>query len=197
MIARRLADVVGVAVVAAACSSSPSAPQCSPGDQQPCTCANGVPSVQECRFDQTYDACKCIDAGGGDSGSCDFSNESSQMTPTMQNGAPPTMTGGPIADGTYVVSSVIVYGQQPTDDWDAATIVVLGNAFQLVADSSVGGTPDHFFEAGTFTVAGNAFTSMITCPPGGGGTLPYTASPTTFDKLQGIGGNELWHFVKQ
>ena len=48
-----------VVVVAGACGTSAPNEHCNPGAEQPCTCPDGVGSVEECQNDGKWGACQC------------------------------------------------------------------------------------------------------------------------------------------
>jgi hypothetical protein len=120
--------------------------------------------------------------GGGSSGMCNTVAELGQRVPiTCVIGTAPSMTGGTIGDGTYVLTSVTVYtancigGLAPAN---RSTVVVLGACMQNAADPWVTAVIASSF---SWTAATDMLTLRETCP----GTMPdqvmlYSADPMKY-----------------
>src|SRR5262245_49853480 len=77
--------------------------------------------------------------GGGSSGICNtLANVGTDVPVTTNAGAVPTMTGGQIADGTYVLTSQVVYAGGSTAGLGPLkqTFVIAGNTVQVVQSGS-------------------------------------------------------------
>ena len=91
---------------------------------------------------------------------------------------PPAMTGGTIADGTYYLTSFVVYtgpdgGTVPAGSSLKATLVIAAGRAQFVDNAS---GPS----AWTLLASGTNLTIRHTCPKKYDRQVQYTATPTTF-----------------
>lgn len=111
---------------------------------------------------------------GGASACNDLVNDGADVPETAETGTPPTMTGGSIADGTYVLTA--------RKDWQGSCncttrqkVVISGTGAQLVTRTDQG-ADTHV--TSTWSVAGNKLTSTITCPGAQTLQLEFTATAT-------------------
>jgi hypothetical protein len=136
--------------------------------------------------------------GGGDAATCGaaiteagvctlLSDRSNPITPTCAPGTIPSGAGGPIADGTYVLTAQTYFGATlcPSDPI-SATLTISGTCYQEIAraDFTEGGLPP-FTASFVVTPEGSQVAIQPTCVdyPGGMGnpqTLTYTATGSTF-----------------
>lgn len=114
---------------------------------------------------------------------------------TANAAALPAFTGGALADGTYVVTSVVDYGTTTPGGTSVQEVYefVGGVVHTAVASSEKG---EQRF-AGTYTTSGNMISFAITCPMMGGISLAYTATPTMLAFQHGSDPNEVAHAMKQ
>jgi hypothetical protein len=133
-----------------------------------------------------------------DGGACNqIANVGSQVTPTCASGTPPTMTGGSIEDGTYVMTAVMDYGcadgGEPVAPPQAQTWVVSGGCLQgveTVTGESASMSPDgstmyDFSDGGmlaitqSLAVQGSELVLTQVCGADAGQTREaFTATPT-------------------
>jgi hypothetical protein len=162
--------------------------------------------------DVSTSTCGSGDLGGG---VCNqMANVGEAVTPTCASGAPPTMTGGTIADGTYVMTAETLYGQGCGDSGvpmapQAETYVLSGACLQAVLTSngeseSLGpdGSTTTFTDGGQLTetssvsIQGNQLSLTTLCPVGDEETthLTFTATAktvTTVSQPSGAGANTI------
>ena len=119
--------------------------------------------------------------GSGGSGLCNtLANVGTEVPVTTNAGAAPTMTGGQIADGTYVLTSQVVYAGRSTAGLGSLkqTFVIAGNTVQVV-QSGEGGPDEH--QTIQLDPSGGKLNFAYSCPtPGNRLDGPYTATATTF-----------------
>jgi hypothetical protein len=126
--------------------------------------------------------------GGGSSGLCNtLANVGTDVPVTTNAGAVPTMTGGQIADGTYVLTSQVVYAGGSTAGLGPLkqTFVIAGNTVQVVQKGQ-----DNVDEHQTIQLdpSGTQLNFAYSCPtPGAKIDGPYTATATTFSVV--LSGN--------
>ena len=111
-----------------------------------------------------------------------MANVGSTVTPTCVVGAPPPMTGGSIADGTYVIASSTFYASHcadfvPTVVPRDGTLVVSPGCMKLIE------TPFSVASVSTWTTMDNLLTTAALCGTPGSASTPYTATPTTLSEL--------------
>jgi hypothetical protein len=93
--------------------------------------------------------------------------------------AHPTYVGGTLADGTYVLTKHVRYGETGTSTTSSkARIVIAGGKAQFVAVFGGGSTKRSNFDLATST---NAITFTRTCPSASSETQLYTATATTIE----------------
>ncbi|MGH7440553.1 MAG: hypothetical protein ACRENE_33095 [Polyangiaceae bacterium] len=127
------------------------------------------------------------------------------VTPTCGSGMAPTLTGGTVVDGTYVLTSAVDYeceGGVSTAPAVKATAQFAGGCLQLVLTGAFA-TPDAGTQEVTYTgstavsFSGNTFMSTPQCPqaqPAVTGQT-YTATATTLTYLSAQGYLQV--FTKQ
>jgi hypothetical protein len=119
--------------------------------------------------------------GRGGGGPCNtLANVGTDVPVTTNAGAAPTMTGGQILDGTYVLTSQVVYAGKSTAGLGVLkqTFVIAGNIVQTVL-SGDGGPNEH--QTIQLDPSGAQLNFAYTCPtPGNKLDGPYTATATTF-----------------
>lgn len=87
----------------------------------------------------------------------------------------PTFSGGPIADGTYVLTKwVATDGKTPSTIPVQETISISGGSWQLVANAST----YEIRQNATVTTSSSTITYTPTCPAGTGRPSVYTATAT-------------------
>lgn len=202
--------IASIVLVGAACGGGDAAPPCTIGepcqfsegnggttyDGLPCV---GEPSSEGCSCicsvafedggvdgsqtpDSSDDAPEAGACGSGPPSACNqLANVGTVITPSCVAGDPPTMTGGPIADGTYVLVSGTAY----TSTCSGVSLPTGGPTTIFMSDGCMQ-TIDVTGGAKTYTWTTSAGTLVMdqVCP----GTLPpydleYTATPTTFSEL--------------
>lgn len=143
------------------------------------------------------------DAGNDASGACNtLVNEGPGIPEEEVSGTPPTMTGGTLPDGTYILTK--------REDYDGSCncsqrrkLVVVGNRMDIVTQEDEN-APEVRATA-TLSFAGNEVTMTFTCGPaellGKSMVLKYTVSagpPTTYQTYDDNGGkSQLETYTKQ
>jgi hypothetical protein len=119
--------------------------------------------------------------GSGPPGMCNtLANTGTVVTPTCVAGSAAAMSGGAIADGTYVLASATAYTSScsgvslPTGG--PTTMLVSGGCIQTI--DVTGGAHTY-----TWTTAGTTLTMTEICPASSTVNLPYTATATTLAEL--------------
>jgi hypothetical protein len=97
------------------------------------------------------------------------------ITSTCANGVAPQPTGGPIIDGTYVLTAMTFYGGCQTVSF-AETVVLSAETVQAVASLSAAGLTR---ANERFTISGTNLLESHTCPNSDTATTPYSATPNT------------------
>ena len=113
--------------------------------------------------------------GTGGSSACNaLVNDGADIPESAQTGTPPTMTGGSVTDGTYVLTS--------RKDWQGSCgcttrqkILVSGGKIQLVTRTD--SKPDQHMSA-TATFASNKLSLAVDCPTAAKQEHTYTATAT-------------------
>ncbi|NUP99271.1 MAG: pilus assembly protein [Armatimonadetes bacterium] len=113
--------------------------------------------------------------GTGGSSACNaLVNDGADIPEVAQTGTPPTMTGGSVTDGTYVLTS--------RKDWQGSCgcttrqkITVSGGKIQLVTRTD--SKPDQHMSA-TATFASNKLSLAVDCPTAAKQEHTYTATAT-------------------
>jgi hypothetical protein len=126
--------------------------------------------------------------GSGSPGACNqVMNVGTVVNATCVTGSPPAMTGGTIADGTYVLVSATAYATTcsgVTLPTGGPTTVVFAAGCEQSIDVT-GGAQTY-----TWTTSGSTLTTNEVCP--GAGTvenIPYTATATTLAELAPLSAN--------
>jgi len=150
-----------------------------------------------------------VDAGSciqGDGNLCDAGaacsttvNSACEITTTVGTGAPPSFSGGTIADGIYTLTSVVSYGGAGAEgQTQRVTMSFAGGGFTLVQDSDAqcNAAPT---ASGTFTTLGDQLTLTTACPGVGSESETYTATPSSFSYSAETGskGSVVFTFTKQ
>lgn len=128
-------------------------------------------------------------AGGGSAACAPAANVASIVNKAHDPGPPPVMTGGAIADGTYVLTKMVQYNGENGNTPHKETFVFAGGTGQTV--SAADGTgPDIpiFF---TYATAGNQLTLTFTCGLTGSVTMAYTVAGTDITTVNPDDPNEL------
>lgn len=123
-----------------------------------------------------------------------IANVGAVVNETTDPGALPTMTGGSLVDGTYVMTSHVEYGTTSTSTGThKATFQVSGGNVQLVVSDN--GAPDSHVDL-TLTLSGNQYSFASTCPAGWNESGTFTATPTTWATVK-TGSSTVVTFTKQ
>ena len=132
--------------------------------------------------------------GGGAPGACNNLVNSAQVIDKNHHAeAPPVMTGGTIADGTYFLTAMDKYNGETGTSTHQEVWVYSGNTIQVVQQDGT-----HFTLS--YVAANNVLTYTITCPAaqaGVTGMSPYTATATQIVSVNSDDANELHTFTKQ
>lgn len=102
-------------------------------------------------------------------------NDGAVISKTGHAEAPPAMTGGTIADGTYVLTALDQYNGHHGDTTHKEKWAFSGSS--VLAVSAEGGGDVRY--AGTYSTAGNVLTLSITCPGPATISALYTATAST------------------
>jgi hypothetical protein len=151
----------------------------------------GMDAVADVAADTSGDAAPPGTCGG----TCNtFPNISPTVTRTVVQGPPPTMTGGQIVDGTYVVSGVVHYSGDLTPFTIAETSVIAGNVDAWV--SSINSAPTTRFTT-TFTVTNNQMVMEFCCPTSLDLTITYTTDGVTLSHIDPANPNRVITYTRQ
>lgn len=139
-----------------------------------------------------------VDAGASGDGNsqitCDpFTNAGTFVTPTSMPDAPPAMTGGTLADGTYVLTAWDQYNSTTNSNMHKETFVFEGGTLK---HAEAGGTTD-IIRAGTFTTSDNELSMYLSCPIAAYVTVEYTATATSFAFVAPDDDNRVQTYTKQ
>lgn len=124
-----------------------------------------------------------IPDGPGDGGACGAPEDTAPtITATCDSHAMQSPTGGPVADGTYYATSVVVIGSAPcSSEWaPGATLQVSSGVLSITYAAAPGIGEDH--QQWTFAISGNQLTRSLRCDTdpngvvGGTETDGYTAT---------------------
>lgn len=113
-----------------------------------------------------------------------FAQAGSPVTAVTSSDSEPVPSGGSIVDGTYVLTSTLVYTQayphgMDVGDLGSITLTVQSGTLQLLHTKTGGG---ELRGNGTYSVSGSTVTYTVTCgdpPPFGEGPSGYTATSDT------------------
>ncbi len=130
--------------------------------------------------------CSSNGDGGGpdasaaaDGGVCNgLSNDGPVVSKTGHPEAPPAMTGGTIADGTYILTATDQYNGHQGGTTHQEKWVFSGGSLQVVENDST--NPGDVHLTATYTTSSNVFTLTATCPGAMTATMQYTATATQF-----------------
>jgi hypothetical protein len=137
------------------------------------------------------------DAGppGTCTGACNtFDNISQTITRTIDQGSPPTMTGGTLVDGTYVVTSIVHYNGDNAPYTLAETSVIGGGIDAWVASTN-GQAPVRYTT--TFSTVNNQLVFAFCCPAAGNLTILYTTDGTTISHVDPANPNRIIVYTRQ
>jgi hypothetical protein len=109
--------------------------------------------------------------------------------PTCTTDPTPTMTGGTIAEGTYVLTTETYFGcSSPLPTSQSVTMVISGSAFESRLDCN--GCPPTM--SGTFTINGNELSMTTICPANVSSSVAaFTATESNLWVL--FGNHQLQH----
>jgi hypothetical protein len=128
-------------------------------------------------------------------GSCNtFPNVSQTVMRTVDSGPTPAMTGGNLADGTYVVTSIVQYNGDVTPFSLAETSVIAGNLDAWVA--STNGNPEVRYTT-TYVANNNQLALSFCCPTPGNLTILYTTDGTTISHIDPANPNRVITYTRQ
>lgn len=138
-------------------------------------------------------------ADAGPPGTCvspcnTFDNISPTITRTVDQGSPPTMTGGTLADGTYVVSSIVQYNGDTTPYSLSETSVIGGNIDTWVASTNGQAAARY---TTTFTTTNNQLAFTFCCPTPGNLTILYTTDGMTITHVDPANPNRIITYTRQ
>lgn len=115
--------------------------------------------------------------GNGSGITCDpFTNEGEPVTPETHDDPVPTLSGGELLDGTYVLTAWDQYAGSSNGSVHQETFVFAEGSWKHI------GTKDGavIVRAGTFSTSGSTLTLNAECPQTGSLVVQYTATPTSF-----------------
>ena len=132
-----------------------------------------------------------------DDGMCtDLVNAGVVVAKTTHAQPPPAMTGGTIAEGTYLLTAMDKYNGRSGSNTHRETWRFSGNRVEAIMENSL--APGIVSRAsGTYTVSGNAFTVHLTCPQGGDVVQTYTATAAQVLMMPSDDPNEVHTYTKQ
>ena len=134
---------------------------------------------------------------GGDAGGINCNpipNVGMTVNATSMMGAPPTMTGGTLVEGTYVETGYVYYNGMSASGTHKETLVFANGTVKNI--NSDNGKPDVML-AGTYATSGNMLTMNIVCPMMGTVNFTYTATPTTLAFITSTSPNKVETWTKQ
>jgi hypothetical protein len=99
-----------------------------------------------------------------------------QVAASCTDGGAPEVTGGTIADGTYVLTSATYYGTCVTSVLAETVVVTGGSTIDSVVTFSNGTVERNNL---TYSVAGTDLQQMHMCPLSDSTTTPFSATPST------------------
>ncbi|MBI2395824.1 MAG: hypothetical protein HYV09_40035 [Deltaproteobacteria bacterium] len=123
-----------------------------------------------------------------------ITNVGTVITKTTVSSAPPTMTGGTIVDGTYVLTNITKYNGVVGSITHKETMLFSGGNGQNV-DSADGGPDKHTYFK--YTTSGSELTMTVACGGAGSLKIKYTATPTTFTLITPDDPNESHTYTKK
>jgi hypothetical protein len=133
--------------------------------------------------DSGHDAGVCMKPGNKcDAGAACATtpNDACEVTTTSGSGSLPAFKGGPIADGTYVLTSAVSYGASTgaAGQTQRITLTFSGGNFTLVQDEGAdcNGVPTG---SGTYSTSSDTLILDLTCPLKANQSASYTATATT------------------
>ena len=128
-------------------------------------------------------------------GNCNtFANISQTITRTVDSDPTPTMTGGNLVDGTYVVTAIVHYNGDMSPFSLAETSVIAGNFDAWVA--STNGNPEVRYTT-TFTTTNNQLAFSFCCPTAFNLTILYTTDGNTISHIDPGNPNRVITYTRQ
>ena len=109
-------------------------------------------------------------------------------------GVPPTMTGGTLAGGTYVLTAFVEYAGSSDGSTHKETFIFANGTVKHA--ESQNGSGDTII-AGTYTTSGTALTLNLSCPQTATVTLQYTVTSTGFEFIAPNNATQLQIYTKQ
>ncbi len=143
--------------------------------------------------------CGSDEGGDGSGGSnitsaftCDtFTNEGSPVTPASQAGTAPSMSGGDLLDGTYILTAWDQYAGSSNDSTHQETFVFENGSWKHIAyDGSA------TILAGTFSTSGSTLTLNLECPQTTSLKVQYTATADSFSFVPPDDPNRVQTYTK-
>ncbi len=124
--------------------------------------------------------------GAGGNGGAQACNSLTNSAPVVNKdhdaGAPPTMTGGTVVEGTYYLTKMVQYNGENGNTAHQETFVFSGGTFQA---ATLGGR-----FSGTYSTSGTNLTLHVTCPAAQTVVMPYTATATQIVSINSDDANE-------
>jgi hypothetical protein len=128
-------------------------------------------------------------------GGCNtFANIGQTITRTVEQGAPPTMTGGTILDGTYVAIDVVHYNGDTTPFSISETSIIAGNYDAWV--SSTNGQPEVRYTT-TFTTTNNQIAFTVCCPAFFNFSISYATDGITLSHVDTGNPNRVITYLRR
>jgi hypothetical protein len=128
-------------------------------------------------------------------GGCNtFDNISQTITRTVDPGPTPTMTGGNILDGMYVVTGIVQYNGDNQMYSLSETSIISGNWDAWV--SSTNGAAEVRYTT-NFTVTNNQLAFTFCCPGAGNLTILYTTNGSTLSHVDSANPNRVITYTRQ
>ncbi len=200
---RSILAIASAALIAAACSASASQPVLEnepastddSGAAEEQSAARKRPAKQSSTADAATEQAQSSDAGA-----CDPIDDISEwITTTMTSDPPPKAIGGNIVDGTYVLTSHVIYGGTATTSDTRGTL-----RFQNDTEDFAYESPTYTRHTKmTYTTKGNEMSLTHVCKDGASDTEStsvsgYTATTTQFLSFSTVpGGMSVRTFTKQ
>lgn len=126
---------------------------------------------------------------------CDpFTNAGDPITPASHAGAPPAMTGGTIADGTYVLTAWDQYNDSSNGGVHQETFV-FSNGMLKHIEAKPGSSP--IVRAGTYATSGTTLDMNLQCPQTITVPVQYTATATTLAFVAPDDSDRVQTYTKQ
>ncbi len=152
--------------------------------------ADGAPTPTDASL--PVDGSPPPDAAGG----CNaLVNGGTVISKTTHPEPTPTMTGGPLVDGTYFLTAMDKYNGKVGSNTHKETLVFSGGRVESVNLQS--DKPGEQRASGTYSTSGTTLTLNITCPVTATLNSPYTATPTQITFVNANDPNEAHTYTKR